>query len=96
MSALIIQVSDSLRRMVERFAAEAGISVDHFFSIAAAEKLDAREAHYLSRRAARADRYAYLRVMAKVPAVLPVAEWDQLLPDWPPDGWNEKVSKVSS
>ena len=97
MSTLTIQISDPLRRGIEHLAASAGISVDEFFSAIAAEKLAALEASdYLARRAARGNREAFLAVLANVPDVPPTEEWDQLPPGWPPQGWNEKVSKASS
>ena len=79
MSTISIQIPDSVRKHVERLAAEEGISVDQFYASAAAEKLAAIETSYLAARAARADRDAFLRVLAKVPhGGEPVAESDRL------------------
>jgi predicted transcriptional regulator len=78
MSTVSIQVPDSVKRHVERLAAREGISVDQFYASAAAEKLAALEtADYIARRAGRADREAFLRVLAKVPNTEP-EEWDRL------------------
>ena len=78
MSTVSIRIPDSVKRHVERVAARDGISVDQFYASAAAEKLAALEAtDYIAQRAARANREAFLRVLAKVPDVAP-AEWDRL------------------
>ena len=67
-----------MKRHIERLAAKDGISVDQFYASAAAEKLAAIEtADYIAQRAARADREAFLRVLAKVPDAEPEA-WDRL------------------
>jgi hypothetical protein len=77
MSILTIQVPDSVRKNVERFAQADGVSVDQFFAMAAAEKLAALEAaDYIRSRADRADEAAYAGVMEKIPAVKPEEEWD--------------------
>ena len=78
MSTLTIQLSDSLKEQVERLAQRDGISVEQFLTLAAAEKVSALEtSHYLAQRAARADREAFLKVMAKVPDAEP-EPWDRL------------------
>ena len=78
MSTLTIQFPDSLRQQVERLAQQDGISVDQFLALAAAEKVSALETgNYLAQRAARADRDAFLKVMAKVPDA-PPEPWDRL------------------
>ena len=78
MSTVSIRIPDSVKRHVERLAAKDGISVDQFYASAAAEKLAALEtADYIAQRAARADREAFLRVLAKVPVTEPEA-WDRL------------------
>ena len=72
MSTVSVQIPDSVKRHVERLAAKEGISVDQFYASAAAEKLAALEtADYIARRAARGDREAFLRVLAKVPNTEP-------------------------
>lgn len=77
MSTVSIQISESVKRHVERLAAKEGISVDQFYASAAAEKLAALEAaDYIAKRAARADRAAFLSVLAKVPDTEP-EEWDR-------------------
>ena len=78
MSTVSISIPDSVKRHVERLAAKDGISVAQFYASAAAEKLAAIEtADYIAQRAARADREAFLRVLAKVPDAEPEA-WDRL------------------
>jgi hypothetical protein len=77
MSTLTIQIPDSLKAQVERLALHDGITVDQFLTLAAAEKVSALETgNYLAQRAARADRDAFLKVMAKVPDVEP-EPWDR-------------------
>lgn len=77
MSTVSIQLPDSLRRHAERLAANDGITLDQILALATAEKIAALEAgDYLARRATRADREAFLRVLAKVPAAEP-EDWDR-------------------
>jgi len=77
MSTVSIEIPESVKRQVERLAAREGISVDQFYASAAAEKLAALEsAGYIAQRAARSDREAFLRVLAKVPQIEP-EEWDR-------------------
>jgi len=77
-STISIQIPDSVRRHAERLAASDGITLDQFIALAAAEKIAALEAgEYLAQRVARADREAFLRVLAKVPDAEP-EEWDRL------------------
>jgi hypothetical protein len=58
--------------MSSDMAAKDGITVDQFYASAAAEKLAALEtADYIAQRAARADREAFLRVLAQVPDTEP-------------------------
>jgi hypothetical protein len=78
MSTLTIHLPDSLNKLVERLAQEDGISVEQFLALAAAEKVSALETgNYLAQRAARADRSAFLAVLAKVPEIEP-EPWDRL------------------
>jgi predicted transcriptional regulator len=78
MSTLTIQLPDSLKRQVERLALHDGISVEQFVTLAAAEKVSALETEsQLAKRAARANRDAFLDVMAKVPDAEP-EPWDRL------------------
>ena len=66
------------QKWVREFAEREGYSIDQFPASAAAEKLAALEtADYIAQRAARADREAFLRVLAKVPDSEP-EEWDRL------------------
>ena len=78
MSTLTIQLPDSLKKQVERLAQRDGISVEQFLALAAAEKVSALETGiYLAERASRADRAAFLEVLAKVPDTEP-EPWDRL------------------
>ncbi len=78
MSTLTIQLPNSLKEQVERLALKDGISVGQFLALAAAEKVSALETgNYLAQRAARADREAFLKVMAKVPDA-EAEPWDRL------------------
>ena len=78
MSTLTVQLPDSLKEQVERLALKDGSSVGQFLALAAAEKVSAMETgNYLAQRTARADRAAFLKVMAKVPDTEP-EPWDRL------------------
>ena len=69
MSTVSFQIPDSLKSHIERLALADGISVEQFLTLAAAEKVAALDAgQYLAERAARGDRDAFLRVLAKVPS----------------------------
>jgi predicted transcriptional regulator len=79
MSTISIQIPHSLKQQVERLAESDGITIDQFFSSAVAEKIAALEAgDYLANRAKRADRNAFLNVLAKVQVGGDLADWDQL------------------
>jgi hypothetical protein len=79
MSTLTIQIPESVRKNVERLAKADGVSVDQFFSTAAAEKLAVLETvDYIRARAERADESAYAKVLEKIPAAPPAEDWDRL------------------
>jgi hypothetical protein len=69
MSTITIQVTDSVRKHVKQLAKADGVSVDQFYSTAAAEKVSVLEAvEYIQSRAQRADEAAY------------AASWKRCLP----------------
>jgi hypothetical protein len=73
MSALSLELPDSLRRAVARLAREEGISINQVISTAVAEKLSAlRTAEILGERASRGSRNAFERVLARVPSGAPL------------------------
>ncbi|HEY9598704.1 MAG TPA: toxin-antitoxin system HicB family antitoxin [Cyanophyceae cyanobacterium] len=72
MSALNIQLPDSLYNSLKKLAEQDGISVDHFVALAVAEKIAALTTEcYLQERANRGDRIRYEAILAKVPDVEP-------------------------
>ena len=78
MNTISVHIPDSLKSHIERLARADGISVEQFLSLAAAEKVAALDAgKYLAERAARGDRDAFLRVLAKAPSTEP-EPWDRL------------------
>jgi hypothetical protein len=73
-SALRVQIPESLRKQLRVLAKRDKITVDQFISTAVAEKMSALMAEsYLIDRAKRGSRAAYDRVLAKVPDVEPEA-----------------------
>jgi len=78
MSTLSVRLPNSLHERVKELAKTENISVNHFITLAVAEKLSVLKAHdYLERRAKRSSRQKFERVLAKVPDVEP-AESDRL------------------
>lgn len=76
MSAITIQIPDSLRRHVERLAAADSISVDQFFATAASEKLSVIEAvDYI---ASRADDAAFMEAISHIPDAPITEAWDKM------------------
>lgn len=73
MSALTIDLPESLHRMLRDFAAAEGTSVEGLVASAAAEKLAAmlKGADYLRQEAALASRAEFERVLAKIPDAPP-------------------------
>ena len=79
MSAITIQISDHLRRHVERLAAANGISVDQFFATAASEKLSVIEGFgCVGSRASRADDTTFLEALSHIPDTPVTDSWDKL------------------
>jgi hypothetical protein len=73
-SALTIQISDSLARQLRECASREGVSVDQLLSSAAAEKLSALQSiGHLRDRAARAKREDFIAFLDGSPDVPPVA-----------------------
>ncbi|MBF2048006.1 MAG: hypothetical protein EDM05_61130 [Leptolyngbya sp. IPPAS B-1204] len=72
MSALNIQLPDSLYNSLKRLAEQDGISLDQFVASAIAEKIAALTTEqYLQERANRGDRTSYESVLSKVPDIEP-------------------------
>ena len=75
MSALSLRLPESLHKQVKELAKNEGMSMDQFITSAVAEKLSAlMTEEYLAERAARGNREAFERVLAKVPDVEPDEE----------------------
>ncbi|MEY2878966.1 MAG: hypothetical protein RLZZ15_1346 [Verrucomicrobiota bacterium] len=80
MSALSVNLPESLRRPAETLAQDDGGPLDQFIATALAEKVAALDADsYIRERAARGSREKFDRVLAKVPDVDPEAH-DRLSP----------------
>lgn len=72
MSALNVQLPDSLYESLQELAERDEISIDQFVALAVAEKISAlMTEHYLQERAQRGDRARYKSVLAKVPDAEP-------------------------
>ncbi len=81
MSTLSLSLPDSLRRGVEAACQQEGITVNHFISLAIAEKLSALLTEdYLQKRAKNGSRESYEAALAKVPDVEPEEKDDKVLP----------------
>ena len=74
MSALSLRLPNSLHVRARQLAEREGISLNQFVSTAVAEKLSALlTEEYLASRARRGSRAAYLKALATVPDVAPIA-----------------------
>lgn len=74
MSTLSLRLPDSLHAKIRELAAEEGISINQFLTLAAAEKVSALlTVDYLRERGERGDRAAFDAVLARVPDVEPDA-----------------------
>ena len=72
MSALSLQLPESLHRQLRDVAEREGISINQLITTAVAEKMSAlMTLDYLEERAARGDRGAFQRVLAKVRDIEP-------------------------
>lgn len=68
MSTLSLRLPDSLHRNLKQAAGADGISINHFVSLAVAEKLSALQTiDIISQRAKGASRASFLRAMSLVP-----------------------------
>ena len=75
MSALSVRLPESLHKQVKTLAKDEGMSINAFVTSAVAEKLAAlMTEEYIAERAARGNREAFERVLAKVPDVEPAEE----------------------
>ena len=72
MSALNVNIPESLRRRAQSLAQDDGIPLDQFIATALAEKVAVLDADsYIRERAARGGREKFDRVLSKVPDVDP-------------------------
>jgi predicted transcriptional regulator len=78
MSAVSIELPESLHKQVQELAEQEGITLEYFVALAVAEKMASlRTVEYLRERAARGSREKYDAVLAKVSDVEP-EEYDRL------------------
>jgi predicted transcriptional regulator len=78
MSAISVNLPDSLQKRLEELAKKENVSIEQFISTALAEKISAMlTEEYLEQRARRASRDKFERAMEKVPVVEP-EEYDRL------------------
>ena len=72
MSALNVQLPDSLYESLKELAERDGISIDRFVAVAVAERISVLTTEsYLQERAKRGERSQYEAILAKVPDVEP-------------------------
>ena len=77
MSTLSIRLPDSLHERIKQLAAQEGISMNQFITLAVTEKMSAlMTIDYLKERARRGSRQKFEAVLAKVPDVEP-EEYDR-------------------
>jgi hypothetical protein len=73
MTRVSVQLPSSLHNRAKKLAQSDGVSLDHFITLALAEKLSALDAvEYLRTRGARASREKFKRALAKIPARKPL------------------------
>ncbi|RMD66359.1 toxin-antitoxin system HicB family antitoxin [Candidatus Parcubacteria bacterium] len=78
MSTISLRLPDSLHATVRELAKKEQVSINHFITLALAEKISAlMTEEYLAMRAARGERVKFEKAMAKVPDVEP-EEYDRL------------------
>jgi hypothetical protein len=78
MSTLSLRLPDYLYNSVRELALQEGVSINHFITLAVAEKMSALMTEdYLAERAKQGSRERYEAVLAKVPDVEP-EEYDRL------------------
>ncbi len=72
MSTLSLRLPDSIHRELKELAKKEGVSINHFISLAVAEKVSAlRTVDYLIHRAARANSTDLLSILDQAPDVEP-------------------------
>lgn len=78
MSTMSVRLPESMHNQLKEIARREGISMNHFVTLAVAEKLSALVTEeYLAKRAQRGSREKFEAVLAKVPDVEP-EEYDRL------------------
>ena len=78
MSTLSVRLPKSIHEQLKELAAEEGVSMNQFISIALAEKIASlKTLKYLEDRAKRGSRERFLEILAKAPDVEP-EEYDRL------------------
>jgi len=73
MSALNLRLPDSIHRHIREIAAREGVSINQFISTAVSEKISAiMTEEYIAKRAQRARKGAFKKVLDRVPRRAPV------------------------
>jgi predicted transcriptional regulator len=79
MSAVTVELPNSLHKKLEELAAREGFSLEQFLASAAAEKLSAMlQTEFLEREARQGTREGFEKVLAAVPDVEPENEDDRI------------------
>ncbi len=74
MSALSLRLPDSVHRHIKEIAQKEGVSINQFISSAVSEKISAiMTEEYLERRAKRANRKEFKKILDQVPSRTPLA-----------------------
>ena len=74
MSALSLRLPNSIHRHIKEIASQEGVSINQFILSAVSEKISAITTEsYLAKRADRADREKFKRILGKVPSRTPIA-----------------------
>ncbi len=73
MSALSLRLPESIHRHIREIARKEGVSINQFISSAVSEKISALMTDdYLEKRAKRAKRRDFKKILAKVPSRTPI------------------------
>lgn len=73
MSALSLRLPESINRHIKEIAKKEGVSINHFISSAVSEKISALMTEdYLGKRAKRAKKRDFRKILAKVPSRTPI------------------------
>lgn len=72
MSAVTVEIPNSILRKVEELARSEGFSLDQFMASAAAEKLDAMLENFLESEARKGTREAFEKFLDSAPDVPPI------------------------